>query len=154
MTATAMLLATVAVTAFSGLMRPVDAIPMAWRIDRGSAAGEPAICAVVSLGGDVNALLRKGEPGDALAWSVAIGAGSEPNSVHYLRIGRQIFQTSGEEFGAADSRRIVEALKSPGEVAFEWFQRPGFIKRQGLFATGDFAARAAKCERWMTGTPV
>ncbi len=154
MTASAMLLVAVAAMVLPGLLQPVGAIPMVWRIDRGSAAGEPAICAVVSLGGDVNARLHKGEPGDDLAWSVAIGAGSEPNSVHYLRIGRQIFQTDGEEFGAADSRRIVEALKSPGEVAFEWFQRPGFVKRQGLFATGDFAARAAKCERWMTGTPV
>ena len=52
-------------------------------------------------------------------------------------------------FRGAEAEEIVRVLKSPGEFAFEWAKRPDGAKRGGLYGTGDFAAKAATCERWV-----
>ena len=75
----------------------------------------------------------------------------------------RVEQRSGPEAGArscrvislgGDAAEIVALLKTPGEVVFEWGKRPDYSKRGGLFATGDFAAKAAQCERWIGETRI
>lgn len=130
------------------------ALPMAWRMEQ---AGDPdtgaRYCAVVTLGRNVMALLSKDSDAEA-AWSVTVGIGNEPDSIRYLRVDDAIFQTTEPAFRGAEAGDIVTRLKSAGEFAFEWARAPGHTKQPGLFATGDFAARAADCEAWMAGTPI
>ena len=135
------------------LLRQIDAIPMAWRIDRetGSALGHRS-CLVVSLGGDVIARLSKERRAKTAVWSVTIGFDNQPGSLRYLRVNKTIHQTDKDSFRGTEAKEIVELLKSPGEFAFEWAKRPDYAKRPGLFGTGDFAAKAAECQRWMMGT--
>ena len=136
-------------------LRQIDAIAMAWRIDReiGAASGDK-ICLVISLGRDVIARLSKEPRAKTAAWSVTIGFDNQPGSLRYLRINKTIFQTDKDSFRGTEAKEIVALLKSPGEFAFEWAKRPDYAKRPGLFGNGDFAAKAAECDRWMTGTRV
>lgn len=139
----------------AGSLRHIDAIEMVWRVDReiDPASGRKS-CFVVSLGRDVVVRLSKERQAKTATWSVFVGFDNQPGSIRYLRINRRIFQTAEGNFHDSDANDIVELLKSPGELAFEWGKRPDYAKRQGLFGTGDFAAKAAECERWMNGTPV
>lgn len=138
----------------AGLMRQIDAIPMIWRIDReiGSASGHKS-CFVVSLGRDVIVRLFK-ETHARTTWTVRVGFDNQPGSIRYLRINKRYFQTDQPSFRGAEAEEIVAFLKLPGEFAFEWAQRPNDAKRPGLFGTGNFAAKLAECERWITGTHV
>ena len=133
----------------------VRGIPMAWRIDReiDPVSGD-RICTVVSLGGDVSARLLKKRQAKAVGWSVRVGWDNQPGSLRYLRVNKRYFQTDEQDFRGAEADGIVALLKSPGEFAFEWEQRPDRAKRPGLFGTGDFATRAAECEDWIAGTQV
>ena len=126
------------------------AIATAWRVELSS---EPPArsCVLVSSFGDVTARLSRG-PGTAEpSWSVAVGFDNQPGSLRYLRINRAVFTTDRERFSGAEAAAIVGHLKRPGEFAFEWAKRPNYAKQQGLFGTGDFAAKAAQCERWIKG---
>ena len=135
--------------------RQVAALPMTWQVEResGTEAGRKS-CAVVSLGRNVIARLLEDPRTKLPAWSVQIGFDGQPGSVRYLRINRKIYQTDQPGFLGRDAARIVARLKTPGEVVYEWAKRPDDAKRGGLFATGDFAAKAADCEDWMTGTGI
>lgn len=127
-------------------------LPMAWRIEQTS---EPASggrsCTLVSRFGNVTARLGR-EPGaTAPSWSVAVGFDNAPSSLRYLRINKAVYTTAGERFRGAEAAAIVARLKAPGEFAFEWAKQPDFAKQQGLFGTGDFAAKAVTCESWVRG---
>jgi hypothetical protein len=139
----------------AGPLHRIGGLPMAWRIDRevDPASGDRS-CAVISLGGNVSARLIKERRAKTASWSVRVGRDNQPGSLRYLRIERRYFQTDQPDFRGAEADAIVELLKSPGEFVFEWGQRPDYAKRTGLFGTGDFAARAAECERWINGTRV
>ena len=139
-----------AAAAAAGPLRHVDAVPMTWRVERrsGPEAGAKS-CRVISLGGNVTALLTKPRGARAGTWSVRVGYDNQPGSLRYLRIDKKYFQTDRPSFRGGDAAEIVALLKTPGEVVFEWGKRPDYSKRGGLFATGDFAARAAQCERWI-----
>lgn len=140
---------------FESFVRPVVGIPMAWRIERESdAALGHNSCVLASRGGDVVAHLFKARGANTATWSVRVGSNNQPGSVRYLRINTRIFQTDQPSFSGNQAMEIVRLLKSPGEFAFEWAERPDFAKRAGLFGTGDFAAKAAACERWIFGMPV
>ena len=128
----------------------IDVIAMAWRVDRETdAASGDRSCFVISWGGDVIVRLHKLRQAKAATWSVMIGFDSQPGSVRYLRINRKYFTTAEQGFRGTEADEIVKLLKSPGEFAFEWAKWPDHSKRQGLFGTGDFAAKAAECELWV-----
>ena len=133
----------------------VTAIPMTWYItrDMDPEAGQRS-CAVTSLGRDVTARLTEAPEVDKPAWSVRVGFDNQPGSLRYLRINDAYYTTDQESFTGAEAEEIVRRLKSPGEFAFEWAKRPDHAKRPGLFGTGDFAAKAAECERWIAGTRI
>ena len=134
----------------AGLSSQIDVIPMAWRVDRedGAESGDRS-CFLISWGGDVIVRLHKPRNAEAATWSVMIGFDSQPGSVRYLRINRKYFTTAEQGFRGTEADEIVQLLKSPGEFAFEWAKWPDHSKRGGLFGTGDFAAKAAECERWV-----
>ncbi len=128
----------------------VDVIAMTWRIDRqDDAASGDRSCFVISWRGDVIVRLHKPRQATAATWSVMIGADSQPGSVRYLRINRKYFTTAEQGFRGTEADEIVQLLKTPGEFAFEWAKWPDHSKQGGLFGTGDFAAKAAACERWV-----
>ena len=136
-----------------GYRRAVAALPMVWRIER--AEGRTQVerqCFVVSLGDDL--VLRLAfEPGRRQAvWSVSLGYDNARDSLRYLRVNKRIFTTAEARFEGRQARAIVAGLSGPGEFAFEWAWGPGYLKRQGLFGTGDFAAKAAACEAWLGGS--
>ena len=136
-------------------LHQIRGLPMAWRIDReiDPVTGDRS-CAVISFGGHVSARLVKERRAKTASWSVRVGRDNQPGSLRYLRIDRRYFQTDEPDFRGAEADAIVGLLKSPGEFVYEWGQRPDYAKRTGLFGTGDFAARAAECERWIDGTRV
>ncbi len=136
----------------TNLLRQIDAISMTWRIHRetGSASGHKS-CLVIAGGGDVTVRLFKERQAKTPTWSVRVGLDSQPGSLRYLRINKRYFQTQQQSFLGTEADEIVELLKSPGVFAFEWAQGPDQAKRPGLFGTGDFAAKAAACERWLRG---
>ena len=135
------------------LSSQVDVIPMAWRVEREDDAGSgERSCFLTSWGGDVTVRLHKPGATTAATWSVLVGFDNEPGSVRYLRINRKYFTTAEHGFRGSEADEIVRLLKTPGEFAFEWAKSPDHSKRQGLFGTGDFAAKAAECERWVDQT--
>jgi hypothetical protein len=141
--------------ASAGPLRQVDAVAMTWRVERQSAPEAGArSCRVISLGGNVTARLSMPRGASAGTWSVRVGYDNQPGSVRYLRIDKKYFQTDRPSFRGGDAAEIVALLKTPGEVVFEWGKRPDYSKRGGLFATGDFAAKAAQCERWIGETRI
>ncbi len=83
-----------------------------------------------------------------------VGAGNQPSSLRYLRLGKRIFQTAEERFDGAVAAEIVARLKRPGAFVLEWAASPGGAKRGGLYQTGNFADRAESCETWMGGRRV
>ncbi len=142
------------------LLRQIAGLPMAWRIERavGPESGDKS-CLVISMGGEVRARLSEEGRGKAAAWSLSVGFDNQPGSLRYLRIGKRYFQNAEASFRGAEAEEIVARLKLPGEFVFEWVQRPddakrGHTKRGGLYGTGDFAAKAAACEDWMTGARI
>jgi hypothetical protein len=134
----------------TGLSREIDVIAMTWRVVRenDTASGE-RICTLISWGRDVSLRLHKPNQAKAPVWSVMVGFDNQPGSVRYLRINRKYFTTAERAFRGAEAEEIVQLLKSPGVFAFEWAKRPDHAKRQGLFGTGDFAAKSAACEGWV-----
>jgi len=136
-------------------LRHIAAAPMTWRIDReaGSESGHEN-CFVFSRGGDVIARLSRARQAKTTTWSVLIGFDNQPGSLRYVRINKKYYTTDEQSFRGPEADEIVGLLKSPGELAFEWFKSPDYSKRQGLFGTGDFAGKAAECERWMDGLRV
>lgn len=136
----------------TNLLRRIDAISMTWRIHRetDSASGHKR-CFVIARGGDVIVRLSEEPRAKTPTWSVRVGLDSQPGSLRYLRINKRYFQTQQQSFLGTEADEIVELLKSPGVFAFEWAQGPDQAKRPGLFGTGDFAAKAAACERWLRG---
>lgn len=131
----------------------IETIPMAWRVDQRSLrAPVRKSCGVVSRGGNVTARLAAARADGTPVWSVRVGYDNAPGSVRYLRIDRAYFTSDQESFRGREAAEIVARLKAPGVFAFEWAARANHAKRGGLFATGDFAAKAAMCERWMGGT--
>ena len=128
------------------------ALPTAWHIERTSDPKSGARhCALISSFGHVTARLGR-EPGaEKTSWSVAVGFDNAPGSLRYLRVNRAIYTTAEARFRGAEATEIVTRLKAPGAFAFEWAKRPGSAKQAGLFGTGDFAAKAAQCERWIQG---
>ncbi len=131
-------------------LRKIAASPMTWRLERTTGV-EPGgkRCALSSRGGDVNAFLRRDPRSKAAAWSIRIGRDSQPNSVLYLRIDKRYFQSRSGRLEGVQAAEIVNLLKGSSVVAFEWARRSDRAKRQGLFGIGDFAAKAAACERWV-----
>ena len=83
--------------------------------------------------------------------SVWVGIDNQPGSLRYLRINRDMFVSSDDRFSGDEAARIVERLRRPGEVSFEWAARPNWAKRQGLFKTGNFATRLEACKSWLGG---
>ena len=132
------------------LLLPVAALPMAWRVER-NAGPDGRACAVVALTGDVRARLAEQDGGGAAVWTVRVGAGNQPGSLRYLRLGKRIFQTAEDRFDGAEAAEIMARLKRPGEFVLEWASGPSGAKRGGLYQTGNFAERAETCETWMTG---
>jgi hypothetical protein len=134
------------------LLRQIATIPMTWRIERSidPSSGHKS-CFVVSRGGNVTVRLFKERKAKIATWSVLVGFDNHPGSLRYLRINRTYYQTNEQSFRGTEATEIVDLLKSPGVIAFEWGKRPDYTKRQGLFGTGDFAAKAATCERWVLG---
>jgi len=131
------------------------AIPMSWTVEhRTDSASGSRICAVASHGGDVTARLIQEVAVTAAAWTVTVGRGNAPDSLRYIRIGKAYYTSDRPSFGGDEAEEIVARLKSPGEFAFEWAQAPDFGKRQGLYGTGNFAAKAAQCEQWIGGTRI
>ena len=53
-----------------------------------------------------------------------VGSDNQPGSLRYLRVNERFFQTDEPNFRGAEAAAIVELLKTPGEFAFEWAQRP------------------------------
>lgn len=135
------------------LSSQIEVIPMAWRVEQEDDAGlGERSCFLISWGGDVIVRLHKPNRATAATWSVLVGFDNDPGSVRYLRINRNYFTTAEPGFRGSEAEEIVQLLKSPGEFAFEWAKSPDHSKRQGLFGTGDFAAKAADCERWVDQT--
>jgi hypothetical protein len=134
----------------AALLREIDVIAMTWRVVRESDSASGArICTLISWGRDVSLRLHKPNRAKAPVWSVTVGFDNQPGSVRYIRINRKYFTTAEQAFRGAEAEEIVQLLKSPGVFAFEWAKRPDHAKRQGLFGTGDFAAKAAACEGWV-----
>ena len=138
-----------------GAARHVAAIPMSWAIEQSmdSASGD-RICLVVSRGGDVTARLARESGAQRAAWTVIVGHDNSPGSLRYLRIGKAYYTSQDLSFRGAEAKEIVARLRSPGEFVYEWARRPDHAKQGGLFGTGDFAAKAASCERWLRGTRI
>ncbi len=138
-----------------GGARQIAAIPMSWAVERGVDSGTgDRICLVVSRGGHVTARLALESGAVTAAWSVIVGRGNSPGSLRYLRIGKAIYTSDRPSFSGGEAKEIVARLGSPGEFAFEWARAPNHAKRGGLFGTGDFAAKAAKCEGWIRGARI
>ncbi len=140
-----------------GARQPTSAaaLSMAWRIERGTdLTSGSKTCSVVSLGENVTVRFFRKPVSGPSSVSVSIGFNNQPGSLRYLRIGRKIFQTDQKSFNGPVAADIVKRLKLPGELAFEWARRPDYAKRQGLFGTGDFGARADECRRWLDDTRV
>jgi hypothetical protein len=137
------------------LLRQISAIPMYWRIERriDPDSGDRS-CSVISRGDNVTVRLLKQQQVTIATWSVLVGFDNHPGSLRYLRINRNYYQTSEQGFRGPQATEIVDLMKSPGVIAFEWGKRPDYSKRQGLFGTGNFAARAAECEDWVLGRRV
>lgn len=134
---------------------PARALAMAWRVERRTHFGSRAKnCMVVSLGENVAVRFFKEPTSARPSVSVRIGFDNQPGSLRYLRVNRKVFQSNKDSFAGPVADDIVERLKLPGEFAFEWAKRPDYAKRQGLFGTGDFAARAEECLRWLDGKRV
>jgi len=154
----AMLLIETTVMALSGAdtasaPRRVAAVPMVWHVERlAGSASDHRSCSVISRGGEVTARLLETGQVQPPAWSVVVGFDNQPGSLRYLRINDSYFTSDEPLFHGAEAEAIVALLKSPGEFAFEWAQRPDYAKRLGLFGTGNFAVKAAECEDWMKGT--
>ncbi len=138
-----------------GDARQIVKIPMSWAVEHGidSATGD-RICLVVSRGRDVTARLAQESGARTATWTVIVGHDNSPGSLRYLRIGKAYYTSDRPSFRGGEAKEIMGRLRSPGEFAFEWAQRPDHAKRQGLFGTGDFAAKTAKCERWIRGTRI
>ena len=130
-------------------------IPMSWTVEQSIDSGTgDRICLVVSRGRDVTARLAQESGARTAAWTVIVGHDNSPGSLRYLRIGKAYYTSDRPSFRDSEAKEIVGRLRSPVEFAFEWAQRPDHVKRGGLFGTGDFAAKAAKCERWIGGTRI
>ena len=128
------------------------ALPMAWRVERQTDFGSGSkTCVVVSLGEDVAVRFFKKHSTVRPSVSVRIGFDNQPASLRYLRVNRKVFVSDKDSFVGPVADDIVERLKSRGQFAFEWAKRPGYAKRQGLFGTGNFAARVEDCTRWLNG---
>jgi hypothetical protein len=140
--------------ALSGAQQTAE-IPMSWTVQqRIDPATESRTCLVVSRGRDVTARLARERGAKTAAWAVIVGYGNSPGSLRYLRIGKAVYTSDEPSFRGNVAAKIVERLKSPGEFVFEWAQAPNHAKRGGLYETGDFAAKAAKCEGWLRGTRI
>jgi hypothetical protein len=131
------------------------AIPMWWALDQDIdlTTGE-RVCTLTSHGGDVTARLTQESGARAATWSVIVGHGNAPNSLRYIRIGKAYYTSDQPSFQGSDAEEIVARLKSPGAFSFEWAQAPDYAKRQGLFGTGDFVAKATACEQWIGGNQI
>ena len=139
----------------AGQFHRIDAIAMAWRLERNIAvASGHRSCLIKSLGGDVVVLVVAPSAHGAVKWSVLVGYDNPSGSLRYLRINKRYFTTAEEGFFGSEAEAIVTLLKGPGEFAFEWAQGPNYAKRQGLFATGDFGDRARACEAWIGETAI
>ena len=138
-----------------GGTRQVANIPMSWAVEQSvdPKTGDRT-CQVVSHGRDVTARLTRESGARTAAWTVIVGHGNSPGSLRYLRIGEVYYTSDRLSFRGVEAKEIVDRLRSPGEFVFEWSQRPNHAKRGGLFGTGDFAAKAAKCEGWIRGTRI
>ena len=133
----------------------VGALPMAWRVERQTLFGSGGkACVVVSIRKNVTVRFFKKQTAARTSVSVRIGFDNQPASLRYLRVNRKVFQSDKSSFVGSVANDIVEQLKLPGVFAFEWAKRPDFGKRQGLFGTGDFAARAEECLSWLAGKRV
>jgi hypothetical protein len=134
----------------TALSRKIGVIEMGWRVERErDLASGKRTCTLISWGRDVIVQLHRPNRGEAPVWSVMVGFDNQPGSVRYLRVNRKYFTTAEPAFRGSEAKEIVQLLKSPGVFAFEWAKRPDHSKRQGLFGTGDFAAKAAACEGWV-----
>ncbi len=133
--------------------RPAAMISMSWRvvsnIDQDS--GEKT-CRVISLGDDVTARLSLKSSGGEPVWSVTVGFDNQPGSLRYLRIKRELYQTDKPLFSGSDAAAIVALLKTPGDFVYEWIMSPNETKRGALYGNGNFAAKAALCEAWLSAT--
>lgn len=128
------------------------ALDMTWHMERHvSLSSGDRVCRIVSIDGAVNLLMTSGRSDPQPVITVHVGSGSRPGSLRYLRVNGAIFQTAGDAFAGAEAAAILEALKAPGEFAYEWEPEPGRVKRAGLFGTGNFAERAAQCADWLAG---
>ena len=138
-----------------GDARQIAKIPMSWAVEQviDSATGD-RLCLVVSLGRDVTARLTQERGAVTAAWTVIVGYENSPGSLRYLRIGRSVYTSDEPSFRGGEAEEIVARLSSPDEFVFEWAQAPNQAKRGGLYKTGDFAAKAAKCEGWIRGTRI
>ena len=129
----------------AGSVSQVDAMPMVWSYERLSSAEQRA-CRISSVGGDIRVEVAR----DRI--TVWVGINNQPGSLRYLRINRNMFVSSQDGFIDDEAVEIIKRLRQPGEVAFEWAAKPNYAKRQGLFGTGDFAAKLDACKTWLGGT--
>ncbi|MFP6729969.1 MAG: hypothetical protein VCD50_07380 [Alphaproteobacteria bacterium] len=135
--------------------RPAAALAMAWRVESMVDAQSGAkTCQIISLGEDVTARLAQDAPDGDGVWSVLIGFDNQPGSLRYFRVNWKFFQTAEPSFEGDDASAIITLLKEPGEFVFEWIKGPNETKRGALFGVGDFAAKAALCEAWLSGTSI
>lgn len=123
---------------------------MTWHVERHvSLSSGERVCRIVSVDGVVNLVVTTTRSDPRAVITVHVGSGDRPGSLRYLRVNEAMFQTAGDAFAGAEAAEIFEALKSPGEFAYEWEPQPGRVKQAGLFGTGDFAERAAQCADWL-----
>lgn len=149
----AMVAALVAAMVLAHAPGPAAALAMAWRVESMTDKDSGAkTCRIISLGDDVTASLSQDQQDGEAAWTVLIGFDNQPDSLRYFRVNWKIFQTAEPRFQGDDAAAIIALLKEPGEFVFEWIKGPNETKRGALFGVGDFAAKAALCEAWLSGT--
>ncbi len=136
--------------------RPAAAmIAMSWTLEsRVDPATGDKSCLITSLGGDITARMSLDSQDYTTIWSVMVGFDNQPGSVRYLRIDGEVFQNAEASFQGDVADDIVARLitPTPGLFVFEWIKGPDETKRGGLYAAGNFAAKASLCEAWLWGT--
>ena len=130
-------------------------IAMSWTLESkvDPATGDKS-CLITSLGGDITARMSLDSQEYTTIWSVMIGFDNQPGSVRYLRIDGEVFQNAEASFQGDVADDIVARLITPipGLFVFEWIKGPNEVKRGGLYAAGNFAAKASLCEAWLWGS--
>ncbi len=130
-------------------------IAMSWTLEsRVNPATGDKSCLITSLGGDITARMSLDSQDYTTIWSVMVGFDNQPGSVRYLRIDGEVFRNAEASFQGDVADDIVARLITPipGLFVFEWIKGPNEVKRGGVYAAGNFAAKASLCEAWLWGS--